>query len=58
MNQCEILEILLAMAMSAARLVRGRGTTVVSHESWMLRAIKGPEQSKMRQKHRAPTLKS
>lgn len=55
-NQCEILDTQLAIAIRAARLVRGRGTTVVSQESWMLRPTNGPEQSKMREKYRAPTL--
>jgi hypothetical protein len=34
-NQCETEETQLAMAIRAARFVRGRGTTVVSQEIWI-----------------------
>jgi hypothetical protein len=55
-NQCDTLETQLAIAMREARLVLGLGTTVVSQESWMLRPAKGPEQRRMSEKYRAPTL--
>ena len=42
--------------MSAARLVRGLGTIVVSQEIWMFKPTKGPEQSRKIEKYRAPTL--
>lgn len=57
MNQCETEETQLAMAISAARFVRGRGTTVVSHEIWMLRPTNGPEHRRIRAKYLAPTLR-
>jgi hypothetical protein len=55
-NQCDTLETQLAIAMRDARLVLGLGTTVVSHETWMLRPTNGPEQRRMSKKYRAPTL--
>lgn len=55
-NQWETLLTQFAMAISAARFVLGRGTTVVSHEIWMLRPTKGPEQRRKTEKYLAGTL--
>ena len=47
----------MAIAISAARFVRGRGTTVVSHESWRLSPRNGPVTRRKSEKKRAPVLR-